>query len=118
GLRETLLHHSRSIVDLRFPLRHRLAVDQLDQNGDVSGLDDVEDVFAHPIHDGAEDTEPGYPAPQGRAGLEPFVTEAADTIADARARSRHQHVTNGDAEIDGYAQHDERHGARHHCQCV
>src|SRR5690606_29116038 len=87
GLRETLLHDLRRIGNLRSFVRHRLAVDQFDQDGDVPGLDDVENVFSGKVHGSAEDAEADDPAPQCRACLETFVTEAADAVANARAGS-------------------------------
>src|SRR5690606_28757387 len=75
GLSETLLHHRGRMTDLRLPVRHRFAVDQLDQYRDMARLDDVKNVLASPVHDGAKQAETHDAAPHGRIGLEAFITE-------------------------------------------
>src|SRR5690606_23796631 len=81
GLSETLLYHRCRMADLRLSVWHWLAVDQLDQHRYMARLDDIKDVFARPVHDGAKQAEPHDGAPHGRIGLKSFVTEAANAIA-------------------------------------
>src|SRR5690606_18393714 len=103
-----------AVIDLRPAIGHWSAVDEFNQHGNVAGLDDVEDILACPVHDGRDNTETDGTAPEGRGGLEPRITEGTNAEANAGAGTRDQDIGERDAEIDGKAQQDERHGLNHH----
>ena len=92
GLREAFLDHSCGMADLAAPLRHRLAVNQFDHNGDVPRLDDVEYIFTHPIHNRAKNAETGKAAPHRRARAKTLIPEAADAPSDPGTYARDEDV--------------------------
>ena len=63
-------HDLPRIGDLALAAGHVPAVDQVHHDGDMAGLDDVEDVFAHPVERQrneaeADDAAPEAPMPPG-----------------------------------------------------
>ena len=113
GLHKPLRDFFAGVGNLRPPARHLLAVEQLDQNGNVPGLDDIENVFSQQIHHDRDCTESDDAAPGGGRCLEIGIAEPADAPADAGADTRCKNVGNGSSEIDRHAQDDERQCLKH-----
>src|SRR5690606_12589399 len=84
GLGEAFRHLLAGIGDLRTPLRHLFAVEQLDQHRDMPRLDDIENIFARQVHDDAHEPEPDHAAPYRRTRLKAGIAEPADAPAEDR----------------------------------
>ena len=102
--------------DLTAPFRQRPAVDQLDQNRDVTRLDDVKDVLAQPIHYRAGHTEPRHAAPGHSGRAEIFIPEGADAPADHDAGAGRKDIGQRDPEIDRRSQEHERQRPHHQAE--
>lgn len=93
------------MADLAGLLRQRLAVDHLARHVDLARLDDIENIFPHPVHERAEDAEARETAPGGGSGAKIRIAEPADAPADTGTGD--QDIPQWSAKIDGDAQKDE-----------
>ena len=79
----------------------------------MTGLDDVEEVLARPVHDGSDNSETDQAAPEGRTCLKAGIAQGADPEPDPGTRSCRQDIGQRDPEIDRHPKHDERQGLHH-----
>ncbi len=100
GFGEALAHHRLRVGDLALAARHVRSVDQMHHDGDVAGLDEVEDVFAQPVEQHRDEAEAKNAAPHGEGERPVLAPDMADAITDAGAGAGRDDVGDGDAEID------------------
>ncbi|MFT3792574.1 MAG: hypothetical protein QM741_16255 [Rudaea sp.] len=108
------LDDAARIVDLALATWHGLAVHQFDQHGDMAGLDHVEQVFARPPQQAADDAEADQAAERRAASA--AATDLAEQRAEAATDADGEDVGERDADVDDEAQQQERRRAREQAQ--
>ncbi len=98
--------------------RNRAAIHDLCQDGDVTRLYHIEQVFAEKIHGGGYSPEPDNPAPYaGRTcGIRLTASDFTHQITDAGATTRNQQVDQCDTEVDQETEHEEWQGLGHQAE--
>src|SRR5690606_24469114 len=96
--------------------RNVLAVHQLNQDGNVARLDDIENVFAQEVDDARCQAETGNAAPDGGRCLKISIAKCAHTPANPGTDPGDQDIGNRDAEIDEHTECNEGPGAHHQAE--
>ena len=62
------LHELGAVLELVLSAGNGLAVQQLNEDGDVRGLDEIENVFPREVENSAHNAEAAQAAPEGAGG--------------------------------------------------